>query len=70
MSILINGDVNDILVTTIHSDPKLGIWFAIGTEKEWFEIRVTKAGKFRVGTPKKEKHPYFTINNLTPIGDK
>lgn len=61
MSVLINGDVNKILVSAIHSDPKLGTWWAIGTENEWLEIRTTKAGKLRVFDVKKGKHPYFTI---------
>lgn len=67
MSILVNGDVNDILVSAIHSDDKLGTWWAIGTEKQWVEIRTTKTGLIRIGEPKKGKHPYFTINeSATP----
>jgi hypothetical protein len=66
MSILIKGDVNDILVNCIHSDKKLGTWFAIGTAKEWLELRVTKTGKLRVYEIKKGKHPYFTIDQSKP----
>lgn len=66
MAVDIRGDVNDIRVSAIHSDPKLGTWWAIGTDNEWLEIRTTKTGKIRVFEVKKGRHPYFT---LTPIQD-
>ena len=61
MATEIDSGVNVIRVSCIHSDEKLGTWWAIGTDKGWLEIRTTKAGKFRVFEPKKGKHPYFTI---------
>lgn len=61
MSVDIQGPVNEIRVSAIHSDPKLGTWWAFATEKEWIEIRTTKTGRLRVSEPKKEKHPYFTL---------
>jgi ribosomal protein L31 len=60
MSVDIQGQVNDIRVSAIHSDPKLGTWWAFATEKEYVEIRTTKTGMIRVFEVKKEKHPYFT----------
>jgi len=70
MAVLIQGKVNDILITTIHTDPKLGTWYAIGTDKEWVEIRTTKTGKLRVFDTKKGKHPYFTITEpLSEAGE-
>lgn len=60
MSVDITGDVNNIRVSAIHSDPKLGTWWAFATEKEWVEIRTTKTGKLRVFEVKKGVHPYFS----------
>lgn len=64
MGVLVEGSVNDILVSAIHSDDKLGTWWAIGTEKQWVEFRTTKTGLIRVGKPNKGTHPYFTIKPL------
>lgn len=64
MSVDIQGSVNDVRVTAIHSDPKLGTWWAFATEKEYVEIRTTKTGRLRVFEVKKEKHPYFTPPQL------
>lgn len=60
MSVDIQGSVNDVRVSAIHSDEKLGTWWAFATDKQWVEIRTTKAGKIRVSEPHKGTHPYFT----------
>ena len=60
MAVDIQGQVNDIRVSAIHSDPKLGTWWAFATDKQWIEIRTTKAGKIKVSEVKKGEHPYFT----------
>lgn len=60
MSVDIQGSVNDVRVSAIHSDPKLGTWWAFATDKQWIEIRTTKAGKIKVFEVKKGTHPYFT----------
>lgn len=60
MSIDIKGEVNDVRISAIHSDPKLGTWWAFATDKQWVEVRTTKAGKIKVFEVKKGKHPYFT----------
>ena len=57
-----NGIIlGEIKVSKITSDKKLGTWWAVGTEKEWLEIRVTKAGKIKPFNVCKGKHPYFTL---------
>ncbi len=61
MSILVSGQ-NTVKVSCIHSDEKLGTFWALGTDKEWIEIRTTKAGKIKVITQEKGTHPYFTVN--------
>lgn len=63
MSVDISGEVNDVRVSAIHSEPKLGTWWAFATENEWVEIRTTKTGKIRLSEIKKGKHPYFTPPN-------
>jgi len=71
MSVFVQGNVNNILVTAIHSDEKLGTWWAVGTEKGYVEIRTTKTGLMRVGGFKKGQHPYFTISSSNqPIRNK
>lgn len=70
MSVDITGDVNSIRVSSIHSDPKLGTWWAVGTDKYWVEIRTTKAGKILVFEPKKGKHPYFSAPPNNTRGGK
>lgn len=70
MSVDIQGKVNDVRVSAIHSDPKLGTWWAFATPKEYVEIRTTKAGKLRVSEVRKEKHPYFTPNQPTKDKEK
>lgn len=65
MSVDIQGRVNTVRVSAIHSDEKLGTWWAFGTEKEYVEIRSTKTGRLRVFEVKKGKHPYFTIEEKT-----
>ena len=69
MGILINGDVNDILVSCIHSDEKWGTWWAIGTKKQWVELRTTKTGIIRISAPHKETHPYFTIKKTEELSN-
>lgn len=49
-----------IRLSRITSDKKLGHWWAIGTDKQWIEIRTTKAGKIIPFEVHKGKHPYFT----------
>ena len=63
MSIL-KSSVNTIKISSIHSDEKLGTFWALGTDKEWIEIRTTKAGKIKVIRQEKGKHPYFTIERI------
>ena len=55
-----NSGVNKIRLSCITADEKHGTWWALGTEKEWIEIRTTKAGKIKVIEQKKGEHPYFT----------
>lgn len=61
MGKILNSEVNTIKLSCVTSDEKLGTWWALGTDKEWVEIRTTKAGKIKVTTQKKGKHPYFTL---------
>lgn len=59
-----NGIIlGEIKVSKICSDTKHGTWWAVGTEKQWLEIRVTKAGKIKPFTVNKGKHPYFTLED-------
>lgn len=55
-----DSGVNVVRVSCIDTDKKHGTWWALGTSKEWIEIRTTKAGKIKVIQQKKGKHPYFT----------
>lgn len=57
---------NKIKLSCICTDEKHGTWWAFATDKQWVEIRTTKAGKIKVFEVKKGTHPYFTpdlINN-------
>ena len=54
-------DLGEIKVSKICSDEKLGTWWAIGTHKQYLEIRITKAGKIKPFTVHKKTHPYFTL---------
>ena len=54
-------EYQDFKLSGVCSDKKHGRWYAIGTKNYWFEFRITKAGKIRVYSIKKGKHPYFTI---------
>ena len=54
-------DIDEIRVSKICTDKNYGVWFAVGTQKEWFEFRVTRGGKIKVFTVHKGKHPYFTL---------
>ena len=65
MSVDITGNVNNIRISAIHSDPKLGTWWAFATDKQWVGIRTTKAGKIRVFEIEKGQHPYFTAATPT-----
>jgi hypothetical protein len=58
---IIGSKQNVIKLSVIHSDPKLGTWWAFGTDKQWIELRTTKTGLIREGNVKKGKHPYFTV---------
>jgi len=55
-----NSGVNIIRLSCAFTDKKLGTMWAIGTDKQWVEIRTTKAGKIKVFDVKKGLHPYFT----------
>lgn len=58
-----NGIVlGEIKVSKICSDKNYGTWWAIGTKKEYLELRITKAGKIKPFTVHKKKHPYFTLD--------
>lgn len=59
---LIAGSENLIKLSLIHSDKKLGSWWALGTEREYVEIRTTKTGRLRVFNVSNGKHPYFTVS--------
>lgn len=63
--VLGNGNIKLSLITT---DKVHGHWWAIGTDKQWMEIRITKAGKIKPSKVRKKKHPYFTLTSthLTP----
>ena len=56
--------MNSILFKKICSDEKFGDWFALGTQKQWLEIRITKTGRIKVGPLHKEKHIHFTLKVL------
>lgn len=60
--------LGEIKVSKITSDKKHGTWWAVGTDKQWMEIRITKAGKIKPFSVHKKKHPYFTLASahLTP----
>lgn len=55
--------LGEIQVSKICSDKKLGTFWAVGTEKEYMEIRITNAGKIKPLGVTKRTHPYFTINH-------
>lgn len=58
-----NGVVlGEIKVSKICSHKKHGTWWAIGTEKEYLELRITKTGKIKPFTVQKKSHPYFTLD--------
>lgn len=63
MSVNINGE---ILVSKIHTDKKLGTWWAIGANRQWLELRVTKTGRIKPFSVHKGKHPYFTYERPKP----
>ena len=56
-----NSGENVIALSCISTHKKYGTWWAVGTEKEWIELRTTKAGKIKVLRQEKGKHPYFTV---------
>lgn len=39
MSVDIQGTVNDVRVSAIHSDPKLGTWWAFGTDRMVYDAK-------------------------------
>lgn len=61
---ILQSSVNTVKISSIHSDEKLGTFWALGTEKEWIEIRTTKAGKIKIIRQEKGKHPYFTVERI------
>ena len=62
MSHEFNSGVNEIRISCVTTDKKLGTIWAIGTHNQWMEIRTTKAGKIKPYAVKKGKHPYFTVS--------
>lgn len=54
-------DLGEIRVSKICSDKTRGTFWAIGTEKEYLEVRITNAGKILPYHVTKETHPYFTL---------
>lgn len=58
MSVILS---NKIKVSQICLDHKKGTWWAIGTQKEYLEIRITNYGKIIPFKVVKKKHPYFTF---------
>lgn len=67
MNKIFKSEENTIKMSCICTDKKHGTWWAIGTEKEWLEIRTTKAGKIKVFAVEKGQHPYFTLNNINNL---
>lgn len=61
MGKILKSNENKIKVSCITTDKKHGTWWVIGTEKEWLEIRTTKAGKIKIIKQQKGNHPYFTL---------
>lgn len=61
MSAIFNSKENEVKISCITTDKKHGTWWALGTEKQWVEIRTTKTGLIKVFNIHKKKHPYFTI---------
>jgi len=61
MSIQLTSEENEVLVSVITSDKKHGTLWAIGTQKQWLEIRTSKSGKIIPFMVHKGKHPYFTL---------
>ena len=58
--------MQDVKVSRICHDLKYGTSFAVGTENQWFEFRVTNKGRIRL-YPQVHRgvHPYFTLNKLS-----
>lgn len=61
MGEIFDSGVNKVKISCITSDKLHGTWWAIGTKKEFVEIRTTKSGKIRVFDVVKKRHPYFTL---------
>lgn len=53
-------DCGEVKLSKITSDKVLGTYWALGTHKQWVEIRVTPSGRIIVFDVQKGKHPYFT----------
>lgn len=64
MSQEFDSGINKIKLSCLTTDKKHGTWWALGTEKEWIEIRTTKAGKIKPFIVHKGKHPYFTVAHI------
>lgn len=57
--------MSQIKLSRIHTSDQ-GVWWALGTPRQWVEIRATPTGLLRIGKPQKGPHPYFTINEEDP----
>jgi hypothetical protein len=53
-------DLGDIKVSKICTDGRGDSWWAVGTKKQYLELRITKGGKIMPFKVTKGKHPYFT----------
>ena len=60
---ILQSSVNTVKISSIHSDEKLGTFWALGTEKEWIEIRSTMA-RYPITTTYTTK---TTINQITVL---
>lgn len=48
-----------VAIHKICVEGRFGAWYAIASEKQWVEVRVTPTGLLRVGEVHKERHPVF-----------
>ena len=58
-----------VKLTRIHTGPEGGVWYAIGTERQWFEFRVTPTGLIRVSEPVTGSHPVFMVQGVCDARD-
>lgn len=48
------------VVTRLHSDKRLGVWFEVVGKRERIEVRVTHGGRIRASVVKKNPPDYWS----------